>query len=848
MPRRGTFRAGLLQVTRDPGLATRYCADMLRARLVVLSAMVSLSLLPAPSSAQTRPATAGLEGPARLWTAPGGALTLGTHPAAMAWVDGVRVRFLHVGELTGGNLALGTGNGLYAVSGLPYGLGIGFSAERVDGQDVMGRDARFGRLGIGLAWAPGRTFSMGGSLNYLAGGEFGGVTGLNLSFGLRPSRFVEFSLAVHDVLGPLGLTTSTHRVPATFHLAGAVIAGDSGVRMEVGVAQSTDDRLGLRGAVQATIPRFGDVVAQVEVDDLRETGGRTRDVRVTGGFEARLGNHSLGGGVMGRFAPDGSSYYATGEIGGPWAHGLPEPRYVAELEIRDMSARGLVRVVHLLDRALHEREVAGVVLRPRVKLPLAHAQELRLMVDALMAAGKPVVCHLESASAGEWYACAGAARTFIDPAGSVQLIGPSMEMMSLGGLLENAGVRADFVRIGDYKSAPEQLTNERISAATREQYDAFLDDVYTRFTRDLARDAEVPVARVRNWVDAGPYVAPEAVTGQLVDGALGVEDLHDSAREVMGTRSIRSGLRNYRDEDGPRQGIGIVVVDGAIVDGENVDIPLLEIHQSGARTIIATLDAYARDPNIAAIVLRIDSPGGSALASEQIWRAVRRAREHKPVIASLGAVAASGGYYIASAADEIWADPATLTGSIGIYYGKVDFQELAETVGVNVEILGRGRRSGATSLFRPFTDDERQRLQEMIASMYQLFLTRVAEGRDMTVDEVDALGQGRIWSGDRAQQNGLVDRLGGLGAALAQARVRANLAPSCRVSVAPGRPGDLLDYVLGGASGSVELGGPAVDGTHSAARASGALEWMVMMSQVAELGALAHLPDLGAVE
>jgi protease-4 len=818
---------------------------------ILLSPLGSLGA-PAPAHAQTRPATAGVEGPARLWTAPQGALTVSTHPAAMAWTDGVRVRLLHVGNLGGANLEVGGGTGLYAVGGLPYGIGLGFSAERVNGVTIAGDEADFGRLAIGLAWAPGRTFAIGGTLHYLAGGSFGGVTGLNLSVGMRPSRFLEFSLVAHDVLGPLGLTTSTHDVPATFHLAAALIAGDTGVRVEAGVARSTDNRLGVRGAVLARVPRFGDLVAQVEVDDLRETRGRQREVRVTGGVEARLGNHSAGGGATGRFNPDGaegSSYFVTGEFGGPWARGLPEPRYVAELEIRDMSARGLVRVVHLLDRALHEREVAGVVLRPRVKLPLAHAQELRLMVDALMAAGKPVVCHLESASAGEWYACAGAARTWIDPAGSVQLIGPSMEMMSLGALLENAGVRADFVRIGDYKSAPEQFTHEHMSGPAREQYDAFLDDVYTRFTADLARDAEVSVAHVRGWVDSGPYVAPEAVTGQLVDGALGAEDLRESAREVLGTRSIRPGLRTYRDEDGPRQGIGIVVVDGAIVDGENVDIPLINIHQSGARTIIATLDAYARDPNIAAIVLRIDSPGGSALASEQIWRAIRRAREHKPVIASLGAVAASGGYYIASAADEIWADPATLTGSIGIYYGKVDFQQLAERVGVNVEIMGRGRRSGATSLFRPFTDDERARLQEMITAMYQLFLTRVAEGRDMTVEEVDALGQGRIFSGDRALRDGLVDHLGGLGSALARARERANVAPGCRVSVAPGRPDELLDYVLGDAAASVELGrGGRVDGPVQPAMASSALEWMVMMSQIGELGALAHLPELGAVE
>jgi protease-4 len=174
-------------------------------------------------------------------------------------------------------------------------------------------------------------------------------------------------------------------------------------------------------------------------------------------------------------------------------------------------------------------------------------------------------------------------------------------------------------------------------------------------------------------------------------------------------------------------------------------------------------------------------------------------------------------------------------------------------VGVNVEILGRGARSGATSVFRPFTDDERERLRELITEMYQLFLRRVAEGRGLSVDEVDALGQGRVYSGDRAQQLGLVDRLGGFGSALARARERAHLAPGCRVRVAPGRPGGLLDYVLGGGGrGSVELGARrsvgAGQGDAHPQRGSAALEWMVMLSQVSELGALAHMPDLGAVE
>ncbi|MCA9576927.1 MAG: signal peptide peptidase SppA [Sandaracinaceae bacterium] len=808
-----------------------------------------LIAVPCAAAAQTRPASAGVEAPARLWTAPEGALTLATHPAAMGWVDGVRVRFVHVGSLTGAHLAAGEGTGVYGVAGLPFGIGLGFSAERVQATDGLGNGADYGRLSLGLAWAASRSFSIGGNLSYIGGGELDGVTALGLSVGLRPSRFMEFSLAVHDLLGPLGLVTADVEVPATFHFAAALLSGDSRFRAEVGYARSTDNVNGLRGAITARVPSFGDVVAQVEVDNIDQRAGRPRDVRVTGGFEADWGGHTLGGGVAGRFDPSASSFYVTGEFGGPSARGLPEPRYVADVEVRDFGPRGLINVIHVLDRALHERDVAGVVLRPRTRMGLAQAQEVRVMVDALMAAGKRVVCHLESASGGEWYACAGAERTYIDPGGSVQLLGPSLEMMTLGRLLENAGVRADFVRIGEYKSAPEQFMNETLSEPAREEYDVFLDDVYRRFTEDLARDASLEPAAVRSWVDGGPYVAPQALAAHLVDEELGAEGLQQSARELIGSR-VRMGLRRHRDDDGPRRGVGVVVVDGAIVDGDNVDIPLVEIHQSGARTLVRTLDAYASDPNIAAIVLRIDSPGGSALASEQVWRAVRRARQHKPVIASLGSVAASGGYYIASAADEIWADPSTLTGSIGIYYGKVDFQDLAERLGVHVELLGRGARSSATSMYRPFTDDERERLRELITEMYQLFLRRVAEGRGMTTEEVDAVGQGRVWSGDRARQLGLVDRLGGFGSALARARERAHLAAGCRVRVAPARPGGLLDYVLGSsAPGSAELGGSAPEVAASVAgRGAAALDWMVMMSQVAELGALAHLPAAGVVE
>jgi protease-4 len=237
-------------------------------------------------------------------------------------------------------------------------------------------------------------------------------------------------------------------------------------------------------------------------------------------------------------------------------------------------------------------------------------------------------------------------------------------------------------------------------------------------------------------------------------------------------------------------------------------MPLLGSHMSGGRTVARSIEALAHDPTVSAIVVRVDSGGGAVLASDQIWRAIRRARELKPVVASMGAVAASGGYYVACAADEIWADPSTLTGSIGIFFGKVDVAPLAERLGVGIETFQRGSRAGAESVWRPFTEDERAALAQTIRDFYRTFLTRVAEGRDMTPERVDALGQGRIYSGDAALKLGLIDRLGGLASALARARQLANLPVDAPVVVVPEAPSSLLNYVTGGgASATTGLAG-----------------------------------------
>jgi protease-4 len=349
-------------------------------------------------------------------------------------------------------------------------------------------------------------------------------------------------------------------------------------------------------------------------------------------------------------------------------------------------------------------------------------------------------------------------------------------------------------------------------------------------------------------MDAGPHLARAAMRAKLVAAAADEYELETQDDDAFGgarlTRDLPSDdLRRW----GKRPAIGVVMIDDEIVDGESVDVPFLDIHMTGGETVVRTLESMAADPNIRAIVLRVDSPGGAALASEKIWRAVRRARGRKPVIASMGAVAASGGYYVASAADEIWADPSTITGSIGIFYGKVDVAELADTIGVGIEHFRRGKRAGADSLFRPFSDDERAALADVLREYYKLFLARVAEGRSMSVEAVDALARGRVYSGDAAQRVGLVDRLGGMGSALLRARELAGLGPTADVDVRPDRLNTILDYVL---RGSVAM---SSDDAATAGEASGArltlppqaralVRMVMMMEQLGSGQPLALMP------
>ena len=573
--------------------------------------------------------------------------------------------------------------------------------------------------------------------------------------------------------------------------------GDDRLQLELSGLVDQDGEMGMRVSAGAYVPDVGRLALAAERSEYDGDELWT----LSGGLDVRWGGLSAGGSVHADDKFDNIGWGLLVDAHGTPRPGLPSPRYVAKIEIKSLGPRGMLSTTMRMERALHDPRVSGVVLVPRnTGGGLAAAQEMRLMIQTLEAAGKPVYCYLEAASGSELYMCAGAKRIAMDPAGLVRLMGLASEGLYFGELLQNVGVRADFVRIGRYKSAPEQYTNSEASEPAREMRDALLDDAYRRLVFDLAADRKKSEAEVKSIIDKGPFLPSEAVAAGLVEVEIDARDMEKDAGTLFGGHARVGEQRSPEEfaQFGPAGQIGVVVIDGTIVDGENVDVPFLDVHMSGGRTVTEAIDRLADDPRIRAIVVRIDSPGGAVMASDQIWRAVRRARAKKPVIASMGDVAASGGYYAACGADEIWASPSTITGSIGIFYGKVDVGPLAAKFGVGIEVEKRGAHAGADSMFRPFTDEERAALADKLRLWYRQFLMRVSEGRKMPIDKVDALARGRVWSGDRAHELGLVDKLGGFGSALMRARELAHLGPEAQVVVLPRRPSTLLDYVISG--------------------------------------------------
>jgi protease-4 len=481
---------------------------------------------------------------------------------------------------------------------------------------------------------------------------------------------------------------------------------------------------------------------------------------------------------------------------------------------RAQTVRGYVDA---LRRAKEDPRIDSVLIIPTpFQSPYwGKVQEIRDAVLDFRKSGKRISAYLEYAGDREYYLASAAEKIYLVPTSSIDVTGMATYELFLKGTLDKLGAQADFEKIGDYKTAPNQLTQTTFTPAHREMTESLTRDMYEQLVRAIADTRKKSVEDVRALIDEGPFLARDAQRVGLVD-ALAYEDQLDDHGAVSKSGTVEGETygRSRRSLPGRNAArIAVIYVSGIINSGESGFDPL-NGDVAGSTRLVKAIRSARADNSVRAIVVRIDSPGGSSIASDVIWRELTITKNEKPsrpLVASMSDLAASGGYYVAVAAPHIVAQPATLTGSIGIYGGKFITGGTFDKAGANIESVIIGRNAGIGSPDRPFTDSERQKLRVQMRDFYDGFLQKVASSRKMTVEQVDKLGQGRVWTGAQAQQNGLVDALGGLDRAIGLAKERAGISPDTDVEIVtyPARKSlaELLVEQLSGAGNDRQLEG-----------------------------------------
>lgn len=447
----------------------------------------------------------------------------------------------------------------------------------------------------------------------------------------------------------------------------------------------------------------------------------------------------------------------------------------------------LHETVAALEAAGRDERVRGLVIRAGWGDPgLAQVQELRDAVAAFRSQGKPVVAFAETfGEAGNgtlhYLLASAAGEIWMQPSGDVGITGFALQQPFLNPLLQDIGVRPQVAQREEYKGAMSFLTEDHLPEPQRENLQRYVDSTIMQVATAVAEARNLETAAVRDLIDRAPHRGSDAVKLGLVDRLGYWDQLEAAVNEAAGTRledwlPLGDYQRSLPAPDESAPVIALVHGEGPILLAESDDDPLFGRIAMGAVDVAEALAAAIDDPEVSAIVFRVDSPGGSYVGSDTIWREVQRARDlGKPVIVTMGNVAASGGYFVAAAADRIVAQPGTLTGSIGVVSGKVSMRELWADLGVNWDGVQAGQRAAMWSPNAPFSRDEWAWLQQTLDATYADFTGKVAAGRGLSREEVQAVAQGQVWSGADAREAGLVDALGGYQTAFRLARETAGL-------------------------------------------------------------------------
>jgi protease-4 len=445
---------------------------------------------------------------------------------------------------------------------------------------------------------------------------------------------------------------------------------------------------------------------------------------------------------------------------------------------------GLDDVLKNINKAATDDNVKGIYLELGINMnSFATLEEIRNELIAFKTSKKFVIAYGELADQKSYYLCSVADKVYLNPAGELVLNGLSSSVIYLKNMFEKIGVNPELIRHGKFKSAGEPLIADKMSDANREQISSYLGSLYHTMVNGIANARKKQVSEVENIINQLLIQHPEdAVKLGMADGLKYDDEMETELKKLIGNDENLKFVTLGKYSNTPNinvstsdDKIAIIYCDGEIVSGEGSD------DNMGSETIAKAIKKVRLDNKYKAIVFRINSPGGSAMASDVIWREVVLAKKAKPVIVSMGSVAASGGYYIAAPADVIVAEPNTITGSIGVFGLMINAKELLNNkLGINVETVKFGEYADLGSIDRPLTIAERAIIQRGVDRIYDDFITKVAEGRKLKKEQVDSIAQGRVWAAVDAKKIGLVDEFGGLDKALAIAKTKAKIT-DCRI-------------------------------------------------------------------
>ncbi len=453
--------------------------------------------------------------------------------------------------------------------------------------------------------------------------------------------------------------------------------------------------------------------------------------------------------------------------------------------LEEQQPMTMIETWQLLRKAAVDSRIKAIVLEPRdLQVGWAKLEELRAEILAFRKTGKPVYAYLRGAGTKEYYVATAADRVFMSPEDELDVKGLRAELMFVKGTLDKLGVGLEFEHVGKYKDAPDMFTKTAPSPETLEVENQILDQYYGDIINVIAEGRKKQPEAVRTLIDDGPFVGKSALDGGLVDALLFEDEMYGQLKDAAKLETIKKiSERDYAKVevagvDGKTK-IAYIVGQGEITRGGSND----SVSSDGitATGLVKLMRQVENDASIKGVILRIDSPGGDGIASDDILHEAKVLSSKKPTIISMGDLAASGGYFIAMTGDPVVAYPNTLTGSIGVFFGKVNMRGLFDKIGLSTYTLKRGRFADIDTTTAPLTDEQRAKLRREIETFYKGFVDRVAAGRKKPYDTVEPLAQGRVWLGTQAKQNGLVDELGGLDRAIEMVRDRAKMSSSEKI-------------------------------------------------------------------